>query len=91
MWAATRLEKTLRREELEAILTSNGLDADSALMKWELADAREPGDLVVVDVADRDSILTKVCGRLAGRCGRRISAFSLEILLMYRNLPLASL
>jgi hypothetical protein len=88
VWAATRLEKTLRRDELEAILTSSGIDVDSSVVKWELADAREPGDLVIVDVGDRNSILTKVRACLGFHrrfCGQLLSVSISNVTICCKN------
>jgi hypothetical protein len=62
-----RSEKTLYRDELEGLLVASGLDPKNVLIAEELAAATLADGLVIVNTAKRDSLLTKVCGRIPHR------------------------
>lgn len=60
-FSGVRNEKKLFRDELEEILVTSGLDLENEAVKAQLAAVTQADGTVVVNLAHRDSILSKVC------------------------------
>ena len=67
--AGVKHEKKLFREELEDILITAGLDLENEAVAAELAGVTQADGTVVVNLAQRDSLLSKVRGFTVGMRG----------------------